>query len=127
MDLIPCSVIPYDLEPPTERIGEEVRFTPLRNLADGPRPRYVPPPLPDGHVRVQLGDDYERGPEWEYWKGADTADPAEIFDVPVEQCKRWAAAEAAYEAMQEEIAALRRTRTETPPGWQPKAPYQVQP
>ena len=130
----------YDLAPPTALMPHftELRLPPERQ----PRPRYLVPPVPDGHVRVELGDDYYAGAVWARWHciTGDTADsPMAIFDVPAEQVARWEEAQAAYQAMQDEIEALQETRRQMqreawqagapalPPGWVRKEPYQVQP
>jgi hypothetical protein len=125
--------IAYDLEPPGEPWPRpRIIWTPMGDFRKRPpQPRYVPPPLPEGHARVALDDDYYAGPQWADWAGEDEAYPARVFDIPAEQRARWAAAIAAYAAMQDEISELRTTRLATPAwapdGWVRKPPYQVQP
>lgn len=125
-------IIAYDLEPPERLRGLGV-WAPLRNIGERqpPRPRYVPPPLPDGCARVELDDDYYTGPFWSDWAGEDADYPARVFDIPAEQRDRWQKAMEDYAAMQEEIEALRSARLATPgfapEGWTQKPSYQVQP
>jgi hypothetical protein len=120
----------YDLKPcRDDRLIPVV--SPLRHPGrPAPRPRYAAPPVPDGHVRVKLGDDYYAGAVWRDWAAETAERPADIFDIPAGQRDRWAKALADYAAMQEEIGALRETRwrpgDQVPPGWVAKQPYQVQ-
>jgi hypothetical protein len=126
-----AGVMLYDLAPAYSPMWHRNAPTPLRNPPPRrpPQPRYIPPPLPEGHVRVALDDDDYAGPQWADWAGEDDAYPARVFDVPAEQRERWAAANAAYFAMQEEISEMRSARMgRVPPGWVRKGkPYQVQP
>ena len=103
-------IIAYDLEPPSP-LPPLPAYSPLRHPGQpSPRPRYAPPPLPDGFARVELDEDYYAGPGWSDWT-ADTAErPSDIFDIPAEQRDRWAKAMADYQAMQDEISALRDER-----------------
>lgn len=120
-------IFAYDLEPPTPLVPA---VEPIRHPGrPSPRPRWAPPPLPDGLVRVELDDDYYTGPGFSAWTGSETDYPTRIFDVPREQYERWASARDAYAAMQEEISALYDGRLNAPPpGWVRKdKPYQVQP
>lgn len=97
MDLIPCSLIPFDLEPPS----------PLRGAGDlFAHPRYVPTPLATGNARVTLDEDYYLGPRFSIYVDGSSHRPDEVFDIPREQYERWEATQAAYYAMQEEIGAL---------------------
>jgi hypothetical protein len=79
-----------------------------------PQPRYVPPPLADGHVRVEIDRDYYTGEEFSEWTDADARYPARVFEVRREQYDRWVAVRAAYYAMQEEIETMREERSRTP-------------
>jgi hypothetical protein len=126
-------IFAYDLEPPTPP-PPSAEYSPLRDFIrkPQPRPRWAPPPLPDGFARVELEDDYYTGPDFTDWSGEEHAYPARVFEIPAEQYARWKAARDAYDAMQEEISGLREERLRTP-GWAPSGwvrkdkPYQVQP
>ncbi len=116
-----------DLTPPVPLLPH---LEPLRHPGQpSPRPRWAPPPLPDGFARVELDDDYYAGPGFSEWTGSETGYPTRIFDVPREQYERWMSARDAYAAMQEEVSALYDSRLNAPPpGWVRKdKPYQVQP
>jgi hypothetical protein len=122
----------YDLEPPPKHPFLEVKPTPLRDFSKPrpPRPRWAPPPLAEGFVRVEVDDDYYAGPGFSDWTASETEYPTRIFDVPREQYERWVSARDAYAAMQEEVGALygSRTNPHPPSGWVRKdKPYQVQP
>ena len=128
-------IVAYDLEPPA---AGSPHPAPMRDQIRNPqaRPRWEPPPLPGGHVRVELEDDYYAGAYFSDWTGPEAEYPTRVFDVPREQYDRWTAARDAYCAMQEEIEAVReeRNRSLGMPGWPQRAgwvrkdkPYQVQP
>jgi hypothetical protein len=126
-----CGLEIYDLEPPGDLPPIPV-CTPLRDFPRIPRrARWVPPPLPEGHARVELDEDYYAGPGWSDWDGQDAGYPARVFDIPAAQRERWRKAMEDYAAMQEEIAALRSARLSAPgfapEGWTRKAGYQAQP
>lgn len=89
-------------------------YSPMRSYPPQPRPRYTPPPLPEGFARVELDVDYDTGERFTDWAAEDAAFPARVFDVPREQYDRWVTARDAYAAMQEEIAELRAERLRTP-------------
>jgi len=92
-------------------------YSPLRGIGGtwpSPPPRYVPGPQPEGTARVVLGDDYYLGAGWGDYRPQDTRSPEDVFDVPAEQRDRWQAAGEAYDAMQDEIAALMQARREAP-------------
>ena len=131
-------IFAYDLEPPTPLLSTPLpplpEYSPLRHPGTpSPRPRYAPPPLPEGFARVELDDDYYTGPEFSDWVGDEAGNPVRVFDIPREQRERWVAARDAYCAMQEEIDALRHERSQTfgwvrASGWVRKdKPYQAQP
>lgn len=110
-------IIAYDLEPPGEP-PPLARFSPLRERAErGIRPRYVPGPQPQGTVRVVLDS---AGPNGEpagfrtYEEYPTLVEPYRVFDVPSGQYERWAAAKAAFGAMEEEIEALVSGRARDP-------------
>ena len=123
-------IFAYDLEPPAARLPH---VEPMRHPGQpSTRPRWVPPPLPDGFARVEVEDDYYTGPEFSDWTGEETEHPGRVFDIPREQYERWKAAREQYAAMQEEITALREKWLHGPgcalAGWVRKdKPYQVQP
>jgi hypothetical protein len=109
-------VTAYDLEPARNLMPH---VEPLRHPGQpSPRPRWAPPSLPDGHVRVELEDDYYAGAYFSDWAATETDRPGEVFDIPREQYDRWVAARDAYTAMQDEIEAVREEhRTRRSPGW----------
>ena len=108
-------VQPFDLQVP-ERLLYPA-YTSLRDLTRRPwpsPPRYVPGPQPEGTARVTLSDDYYLGSVWGDYRPQDTRSPEDVFDIPAEQRDRWQAAGEAYDAMQDEIAALMQARQEAP-------------
>lgn len=121
-------IVAYDLVPPSSLPPVPV-FSPFRHPAERQRrPRWTPPPLTDGHVRVELDEDYYAGPGWTDWNGSDADYPSRIFDIPAEIRERWLKAMDAYAAMQDEIEALLSARrAQVPPGWTQKPPYQARP
>lgn len=125
-------IFTYDLEPPAPLPPAAAEYSPLRNpwrQAPRPRPRWAPPPLADGFVRVELDEDYYLGPGFSEWTGSEAEYPTRIFDIPREQYERWVSARDAYAAMQEEVGALYGNRLNAPPpGWvRIDKPSQVQP
>lgn len=110
-------------------------FQPIRHPGRiPPRPRYAPPPLPDGHVRVVLfSADYDTPAGWCEWAANDADSPWNVHDITAEQRDRWAKAQADYQAMQDEIEALMESRhrepgwPNVPPGWQQKPFMPVRP
>ena len=124
-------IFAYDLEPPAAPVPP---LEPLRHPGQPrPRPRWAPPPLSDGFVRVELDDDYYAGAGFRAWTGSEAEYPTRIFDVPREQYERWVSVRDDYAAMQGEIDAMREDRARwhngvAPPYWVRKdKPYQVQP
>jgi hypothetical protein len=74
-------------------------------------PEYVPNVLPERPpreetVKVALGDDYYKGA---YFR---TVDGDLDYEVPKSQLERWEDAEAAYEAMQDEIERVMREQAD---------------
>lgn len=129
-------IIGYDLGPPSPS-PPSFAYSSFRDRIGNPqpRPRWGPPQLPEGHVRVELDDDYYAGAYFRDWNRSETGSPGHVFDLPQEQYDRWVAARDAYYAMQEEIEAVQEEhRVRRDSGWPEREgwvrkdrPYQVQP
>lgn len=78
-----------------------------------PPPRYVPGPVADGHARVVLwaGDPETPAGFGDYGDGHESYLVPDVFDVPADQRDRWAAAQEAFDVMQDEISALVEARS----------------
>ena len=123
-------IVGYDLQPPAPLYPTLSVLAGVGGRVQS-RPHWTAPPVPDGHARVELDDDYYAGAIWNHWKGTSAEYPARVFDLPAEQVARWEKALEDYAAMQEEIEVLRRDRL-AKPGWAPEGwkrgeGYQVQP
>jgi hypothetical protein len=97
-------MMPYGLQPPAKLLIPDYR--PFRTLSSAPRRRQLADPVPAGHVRVVLCDDYYLGMTWRRTADGERVAAGDACDVPAGQFARWEAAEAAYHAVQDEAWAL---------------------